>query len=108
MAKKPTKQIRRTPAPRGRKPVSPAPVATAPPPAPPAAPPAPAQTKPRPSARFHRRNASPAERRGADLVRYLRIHLKYPYGERGIQAIEKLAREVAHLANAELNARDAQ
>jgi hypothetical protein len=39
-------------------------------------------------------------------VRYLRIHLKHPYGDRGIRAIEELAREVAHLANLELNARE--
>ena len=49
---------------------------------------------------------TPAARRGSELVRYLRIHLKRPYGDRGIRAIEKLAREVAHLANLELASRE--
>jgi hypothetical protein len=63
--------------------------------------------KTRPTARFHRASASPAQRRGADLVRYLRLHLRRPYGDRGVAAIAKLAQEVAHLANLELNARQA-
>lgn len=62
----------------------------------------------RPVARFRRVGASPAQQRGADLVRYLRIHLKHPYGKRGIAAIEKLAREVAHLANLELAQRNGE
>src|SRR5438045_3574442 len=60
--------------------------------------------KPRPVARMRRATASPAQRRGADLVRYLRIHQKHPYGDRGIRALVTLAREVAHLGLAELNA----
>lgn len=76
-------------------PTSPAPVAAAP-----------AAPKPRPLARTHRATASPAQRRGADLVRYLRIHSKHPYGTRGEEAIRKLAVEVGHLGNLELNARD--
>lgn len=65
-----------------------------------AAPTAPTLTPPQ--ARTHRSTASPAQRRGADLVRYLRIHLKHPYGKRGEEAIRRLAVEVAHLGNAEL------
>ncbi len=79
-----------------------------PPPAPPTPPPttvAPV-VKPRPMARTHRRLATPAGRRGADLIRFLRIHAKKPYGQRGEEAIRRLAVEVAHLANLELNARD--
>lgn len=75
-------------------PTSPAPVAATP-----------APVKPRPLARTHRATASPAQRRGADLVRYLRIHSKHPYGTRGEEAIRKLAIEVGHLGNLELNAR---
>jgi hypothetical protein len=78
----------------------------------PAAPPLPASspttapaTKPRPMARTHRRLATPAGRRGADLIRFLRIHAKTPYGTRGEEAIRRLAVEVGHLANLELNAR---
>jgi hypothetical protein len=108
------KEIRRTPALKERK----APRSATPPPPPvavavptdtatvarsvPATPPPTPPTRTRPVARFRRAGASPAQRRGADLVRYLRIHSKHPYGERGIRAIEKLAREVAHLANLEL------
>jgi hypothetical protein len=104
MAKKPTKKVTRQVTSRRRH--------RGTTPAPPTVPPAPTSptadaVKARPVARFHRANASPAQRRGAALVRYLRIHLKAPYGDRGIRAIEKLAREVAHLANLELNARDA-
>jgi hypothetical protein len=60
--------------------------------------------KPRPVARTHRRSATPAAARGADLVRYLRIHLKKPYGVRGENAIVALAREVGRLGNIELGA----
>jgi hypothetical protein len=49
---------------------------------------------------------SPAERRGAELVRYLRIHSKRPYGERGERAIQTLAIEAAHLARIELAERE--
>jgi hypothetical protein len=67
--------------------------------------PAPVPTvKPRPMARTRRRLASPAQRRGADLVRYLRIHAKKPFGRRGEEAIRRLAVEVGHLGNLELNA----
>lgn len=109
------KEIRRTPALKERKAARSATPPAAPPPpvsgpattasvarsmpAPPRTPPA---TRVRAVARFRRAGASPAQQRGAELVRYLRIHLKHPYGERGIAAIEKLAREVAHLANLEL------
>lgn len=62
--------------------------------------------KPRPMARTHRRLATPAQRRGADLVRFLRIHSKRPFATRGENAIVALAREVGHLGNLELNARD--
>lgn len=51
---------------------------------------------------------SPAAKRGSELVRYLRIHSKKPYGPRGERAIEKLAVEVGHLGNLELGARDTQ
>jgi hypothetical protein len=61
---------------------------------------------PRRLARLHRATATPAQRRGADLVRYLRIHAKRPYGDRGIRALVELAQEVGHLANLELNARE--
>ena len=65
------------------------------------------RAKPRPVGRTRRATASPAQRRGADLTRYLRIHLKHPYADRGIRAIHKLALEVAHLANLELNSTEA-
>lgn len=58
-------------------------------------------TPPR-TARTYRATAAPAQRRGADLVRYLRIHSKHPYGSRGEEAIRCLAIEVGHLGNAEL------
>lgn len=45
---------------------------------------------------------SPAARRGRDLVKFLRIHVKRPYGPRGMNAIAALGREVGHLANIEL------
>ena len=45
-----------------------------------------------------------ASKRGSDLVRYLRIHTKHPYGRRGEQAIVDIAREAAHLGNLELDA----
>lgn len=60
--------------------------------------------RPRPVARTRRATATPAQRRGADLVRFLRIHSKKPYGARGVNAIATLAREVGHLGNLELNA----
>src|SRR5262245_52016973 len=62
--------------------------------------------KPRPMARTRRALATPAQRRGADLVRFLKIHVKHPYGDRGINAIARLATEVGHLANVELAQRD--
>src|SRR5437868_3913358 len=115
---KPKTQKKPTKAPTRSKP-NPAPVvATAPPqpepiPTPTAAPPTPAPAamvaiaapqpvKPRPSGRTRRATASPAARRGADLVRFLRIHEKHAYGERGVRAIYKLALEVAHLGRLEL------
>jgi hypothetical protein len=54
---------------------------------------------------LHRATLTPAGLRGRDLVRFLRIHAKKPYGSRGEEAIRQLAVEVAHLANLELNAR---
>lgn len=67
------------------------------------APPAPT---PRPVAgRMHRATLTPAGLRGRDLVRFLRIHSKKPYGARGEEAIRKMAVEVGHLGNAELNSR---
>jgi hypothetical protein len=84
-----------TPAPK------PEPIAT--PSAPPVAAVAtPRAPKPRPAARTRRATASPAQRRGADLVRFLRIHTKKPYGARGQNALVALAKEVGHLANIEL------
>jgi len=55
--------------------------------------------------RLHRSTLTPAGLRGRDLVRFLRIHAKKPYGTRGEEAIRKLAIEVGHLGNQELNAR---
>lgn len=103
MSKKPTKNSpRRTPASRRvKRPI------TRNDPAPTLAPALPA-SRTRPLARFRRATASPAQLRGGDLVRYLRIHLKHPYGDRGIKAIADLAREVAHLANLELNGRESK
>ncbi len=45
-----------------------------------------------------------ASKLGSELVRYLRIHTKHPYGRRGEQAIVDIAREAAHLGNRELDA----
>jgi len=78
----------------------PEPVATAPTTPAPAS--TPATVKSRPSARTRRATASPAARRGSDLVRYLRIHAKKPYGARGENALVALAKEVGHLGNIEL------
>jgi hypothetical protein len=62
------------------------------------------RAKPRPAAaRYRRASLTAAQRRGADLVRYLRIHSKKPFARRGEEAIRKLAIEVGHLANIELN-----
>lgn len=116
-AKKPTTKK----AARDRRPATPAPIQAAPthetpivstpevqpvpPPVTATTEPAPVLTvKPRPMARTHRRLASPAQQRGADLVRYLRIHAKKPFGRRGEEAIRQLAVEVGHLGNLELNA----
>jgi len=60
--------------------------------------------KPRPVARYRRASMTAAQRRGADLVRFLRIHSKKPFARRGEEAIRKLAIEVGHLANIELGA----
>lgn len=62
--------------------------------------------KPKRLARFSRAEASHAARRGADLVRYLRIHARTPYGKRGEEAIGRLAVEVGHLGNLEIALRD--
>ena len=103
------KTTKKPPKPASKTKLTPAPVVAAPvaPPAPtvkPDAPPvAPVQaSKPRPVARTRRATASPAQRRGADLVRFLRIHSKKPYGTRGENALVALAKEVGHLANIEL------
>lgn len=98
MAKKPTKKVTRKVSSRRDKHATPAP--STPPPAPAA--PTVAPVKTRPTARFHRAHASPAQRRGAELVRFLRIHAKRPYGRRGEANTIALAREVAHLARIEL------
>jgi len=58
--------------------------------------------KPRARARMRRATATAAQRRGADLVRYLRIHSKKPYAKRGEEAIRQLAIETAHLGRLEL------
>jgi hypothetical protein len=50
------------------------------------------------------RGRSEAGRRGAELVRFLRIHRKHAYGSRGEAAIVALARDVAHVARVELEA----
>jgi hypothetical protein len=59
---------------------------------------------PKPSRMTRARLLSPAAKRGADLVRYLKIHAKHPYGPRGQEAIVKIAREAGHLASLELAA----
>jgi len=59
-------------------------------------------------ARMSRRTLSPAAKRGVELVRYLRIHTKKPYGTRGENAIVRLAREVGHLAGLELDTQAAR
>jgi len=57
---------------------------------------------PAPVAHAPRRNTTPAMKLGAELVRYLRIHAKHPYGPRGQQAIVDLAKQAAHAASLEL------
>ena len=57
----------------------------------------------RASARLHRSQLTAAGLRGRDLVRYLLIHSKRPYGDRGVRALVELAREVGHLGRVELN-----
>jgi hypothetical protein len=59
-------------------------------------------------ARMSRRTLTPAQRRGLDLARFLRIHARKPYGRRGEEAIRRLAVEVGHLGNLELNASSAE
>ncbi len=73
-----------------------------PPPTPPTLPEPDPMPPPGPVARMRHATASPAQRRGAELVRFLRIHVKRPYGPRGEAANIALAREVAHLARIEL------
>lgn len=53
------------------------------------------------------RNTSPAMKLGAEVVRYLRLHDKKPYGKRGEQALVEMARKAARVANVELGATDA-
>ena len=60
----------------------------------------------RAAGRLHRATLTPAGMRGRDLIRFLRIHAKKPYGKRGEEAIRQMAVEVGHLGNLELNARD--
>lgn len=103
MAKKTTKRVTREVT---RRPPPAPPTAPPPPPLPPPSP-APPPVEPRRLARLHRASATPAQRRGAELVRYLRLHLKRPYGDRGVKAIVAMAREVGHAANIELDAREA-
>jgi hypothetical protein len=94
-SKKPTKK----PKPKGREKRSTHPTA---PPTTPSLETAPAPlAKPKPVARMRRSLLSPAERKGAELVRYLRIHRQHPYGTRGENAIVRLAVEAGHLARLE-------
>lgn len=51
---------------------------------------------------FRARNRTEAQKRGAELVRFLRIHNKTPYGHRGQSAIYALACEVGHLGRVQL------
>jgi hypothetical protein len=53
---------------------------------------------------FRARNVTEAQKRGAELVRFLRIHTKHPYGHRGQAAIYALACEVGHLGLVQLAA----
>jgi hypothetical protein len=112
MAKKPKKAAppKATKPPARSAPASPPPAAstpsttaTTPPAATNAAAPRPKSPRPA-SARFRRSQLSPAGRRGAELVRFLRIHSKHPYAKRGEAAIHKLAVETAHLGRLELDA----
>jgi hypothetical protein len=52
---------------------------------------------------FRARNVTEAQKRGAELVRFLRIHTKHPYGHRGQSAIYALACEVGHLGLVQLS-----
>ncbi len=100
MAKKTTKRVTRE--------VTRRPPEPPPPPLPPPAPaPPPVAVEPRRLARLHRASATPAQLLGSQLVRFLRVHAKHPYGTRGQEAIVTLAREVGHAANIELDAREA-
>lgn len=56
------------------------------------------------SARMSRRGLSAAQRMGAELTRYLRIHVKRPYGTRGEKAILDLAARVTQAAQLESKA----
>lgn len=55
-------------------------------------------------ARVARVKRTLASKMGSELVRYLRIHTKHPYGRRGEQAIVDMACEIAHMGNLELDA----
>jgi hypothetical protein len=57
---------------------------------------------------FRARNRTEAQKRGAELVRFLRIHNKTPYGHRGQSAIYALACEVGHLGRVQLGEATAQ
>jgi hypothetical protein len=64
----------------------------------------PAATPPRSAtARYRRAGLSPAAARGLDCAKYIRIHRRKPYGDRGIAAIVKIAREAARLGLRELD-----
>lgn len=91
---------------RGKRPIppSPTPATSATTTAPPQPTPAAVVNPRRVVARMRQATATPAQRRGSELVRFLKIHAKHPYGTRGENAIVKLAREVGHMGNAELNA----
>lgn len=91
-APKPTTSTRRAARPVPAPVAAPAPTETVA--AAPVAPPAPMRRA---------RLLTPAAKRGSELVRYLRIHRKTPYGTRGEKAIVTLAREVGHLARVELD-----
>lgn len=99
--KKTTKKAKPGPkrGPRSVIPAAPAPVTPAANTTTNAAPPPAPVVRPRPLARMHRK--SPAQKIGSELVRYLRIHSKHPYGKRGQKAILDLATRVRQHAQEE-------
>lgn len=98
--KKAVRPVRAKPAPSNPEPPPQALASTTP-----TAQPTPAPSPRRVTGRLHCLTLTPAGLRGRDLVRFLRIHAKKPYGTRGEEAIRQLAVEVGHLGNLELNGR---